>query len=71
MQQSPSREANSHLASQEITRLLWNPKVYYCVQKSATIPTPCITIPNKQFYHGEALLAPRPTRKLVDSYNIT
>jgi len=29
MEQSPSCEANSHSASREIPRILWNPKVYY------------------------------------------
>jgi len=32
--QSPSWEANNHLASQEIPCLLWNPKIHYHVHKS-------------------------------------
>ena len=33
MVQSPSWEANWFAASQEIPRILWNPKVYYCTHK--------------------------------------
>jgi len=37
MEQSPSWEADSHLASQKIPHLLWNPKVHYRVHNSPSM----------------------------------
>jgi hypothetical protein len=52
MDQSPSSEPHSHWASQETTRLSWNPNVHYlipnttgsCPEPAAPITHPCIEV---------------------------
>jgi hypothetical protein len=62
MEQSSSWEANRFAASQEIPRILWDPKIYYRIHKSP--PTVCEYFVTNIRFHGEELLAPRPTPKL-------
>ena len=73
MQQSPSWEANTFSASQKIPPILWNPKVHarhLSLSRASPIlhqsisPSPRLTLwpfHNTTLFHGEELLAPRPT----------
>jgi len=42
MEQSPFSEANRFSASQKIPRILWNPKVHYCIHKCSP-PVPILS----------------------------
>jgi len=55
MEQSPSWEANWFSVSQEIPRILWNPKVHYHIYKCRPVPilyTNILASGNNLFWHS-------------------
>jgi hypothetical protein len=65
MEQSPSGEINSHLATQEIPRLSWKVKVYYYVHKSP----PLVTILSQM--HPFHTLPPIPVISIVTQFSLS
>ena len=59
MVQSPSREANCFAASQEIPRILWNPKVHYRTHKLPP-PVPILCQPSPVHIPASHLLEIHP-----------
>jgi hypothetical protein len=69
MELSPSWEAASCSATQELPSILWNPNVNYRVQNGAPLPSPrpFVTFRKKLIFDGEELSVPRSTPKLEEN----
>jgi len=70
MEQSLSWEANSRSASQEIPRLLWNPKVHYHVHSSPPLVRILSQTRTVHTVTSRFSKIPPPTRLGENSFNI-